>query len=59
MITLHYFEQEDFDQLIEWSGDAEYLLQWAGPQFHFPLSKEQLSNYLDAAYRGRFRSEGI
>jgi RimJ/RimL family protein N-acetyltransferase len=49
MITLKYFGQEDFDQLIEWSGDAQYLLQWAGPQFHFPLSKEQLTNYLDAA----------
>ncbi|OBR65217.1 aminoglycoside adenylyltransferase [Paenibacillus oryzae] len=49
MITLKYFGPDDFDQLIEWSGDAEFLLQWAGPQFQYPLSKEQLSLYLDAA----------
>ncbi|MHA7966756.1 GNAT family N-acetyltransferase [Paenibacillus sp. CAU 1782] len=49
MITLRHFEPEDFDQLMEWSGDEEYLLQWAGPQFHFPLSKDQLSSYLNAA----------
>lgn len=49
MITFQYFEPEDFDQLIEWSEDEAFLLQWAGPQFHYPLSREQLSDYLHGA----------
>ena len=49
MITLQYFEHTDFEQLIEWSGDDEFLLQWAGPQFQSPLTRDQLSNYLKEA----------
>ncbi|MDO3410585.1 GNAT family protein [Saccharibacillus sp. CPCC 101409] len=49
MITLRPFEAEDFDQLIEWSGDAAFLLQWSGPQFQYPLSREQLAEYLSTA----------
>ncbi|MWV42543.1 GNAT family N-acetyltransferase [Paenibacillus sp. HJL G12] len=49
MITLKYFEPSDFDQLIEWSGDEAFLLQWAGKQFQFPLNKEQLKQYLNEA----------
>ncbi|MBX4149174.1 GNAT family N-acetyltransferase [Paenibacillus lautus] len=49
MITLEYFEPADFNQLIEWSGDEEFLLQWSGPQFKYPLTTDQLIDYIDAA----------
>lgn len=49
MITLKYFEPADFDQLIEWSGDEAFLLQWSGPQFNYPLTTDQLVNYLNDA----------
>jgi RimJ/RimL family protein N-acetyltransferase len=49
MIRLDFFDRSDFKQLIEWSGDEAFLLQWAGPQFTYPLSEDQLENYLDGA----------
>ena len=49
MLTLKYFQTSDFEQLISWSGDEAFLLQWAGPQFKYPLTKEQLEAYLEDA----------
>jgi RimJ/RimL family protein N-acetyltransferase len=49
MIKLEYFNKSDFKQLIEWSGDEAFLLQWAGPQFKFPLTEEQITNYLEGS----------
>jgi RimJ/RimL family protein N-acetyltransferase len=44
-IQLVPFVEQDFAQLIEWSGNEAFLSQWAGPFFTYPLSKEQLSAY--------------
>lgn len=49
MLTLKYFEPSDFEQLISWSGDEAFLLQWAGVNFKYPLTKEQLEAYLEDA----------
>ncbi|MCQ4088416.1 GNAT family N-acetyltransferase [Saccharibacillus sp. JS10] len=49
MITLEYFEPADFNSLMEWSGDEKFLLQWSGPQFKYPLTVEQLTDYLEGA----------
>lgn len=49
MIELQYFTPSDFEQLMEWSGDAAFLLQWAGPQFKYPLSEDQLMQYIEGA----------
>jgi RimJ/RimL family protein N-acetyltransferase len=49
LVSLRYFNRADFAQLLEWSGDAEFLLQWAGPQFRHPLSPAQLDRYLASA----------
>jgi RimJ/RimL family protein N-acetyltransferase len=49
MIKLEYFNKSDFKQLIEWSGDEAFLLQWAGPQFKFPLTEEQITNYFEGS----------
>ncbi len=49
MIRLDYFGESDYKQLIKWSGDEAFLLQWAGPYFKFPLTEEQLDQYLEGA----------
>lgn len=49
MITLQYFEPSDFQQLISWSGDEAFLLQWAGPEFKYPLTEVQLLEYIKGA----------
>jgi RimJ/RimL family protein N-acetyltransferase len=49
MIEVRRFERCDFDRLIEWSPTAEFLLQWAGPFFTWPLDEEQLERYLESA----------
>ncbi len=47
MIKLEFFGSNDFQKLIEWITDEEFLFQWAGSQFIYPLSEEQLNNYID------------
>ncbi|PKH12062.1 GNAT family N-acetyltransferase [Planomicrobium sp. MB-3u-38] len=49
MITLRYFEQKDFKQLMDWVETAEFMLQWAGPSFVYPLNEFQLMEYLKDA----------
>lgn len=49
MIELQPFTQEDFSRLLEWSPTPEFLMQWAGPYFTFPLDEAQLEEYLRGA----------
>lgn len=49
LIKLEYFTADDFQQLIDWISNAEFALQWGGPAFKYPLTKEQLSSYLEEA----------
>jgi len=42
MILLQPFNKTDFNQLIAWETDEEALMQFAGPSFSFPLTKDQL-----------------
>jgi RimJ/RimL family protein N-acetyltransferase len=46
MIQLAYFEESDFEQLIEWIHNEELLLQWSGGMFLFPLTKDSMEWYL-------------
>lgn len=46
MLKLEQFSENDFDNLISWVSSKEELIQFAGPIFEFPLSKEQLKNYI-------------
>jgi RimJ/RimL family protein N-acetyltransferase len=46
MIILEKFVENDFEKLISWVSSKEELVQFAGPIFEFPLSKEQLKNYI-------------
>ncbi|MBD1383328.1 GNAT family N-acetyltransferase [Metabacillus arenae] len=49
MIELEYFERADFKQLIEWIDSPEFLLQWGGPVFEYPLDGGQLEKYMKNA----------
>ena len=46
MIALRPFARADFSRLIGWIPSPEFLLQWAGPAFTFPLDTSQLERYL-------------
>jgi RimJ/RimL family protein N-acetyltransferase len=49
MVELNFFEQSDFKQLIDWIETPEFLLQWGGPAFDFPLTINQLEKYIENA----------
>ena len=49
MLKLAYFSQNDFQQLIDWIPNAKFTLQWSGPAFTYPLTTEQLENYVSGA----------
>ena len=49
MIELQLFEETDIDRLISWVKSPEFLLQWAGPVFTYPLDWDQLMKHLEGA----------
>ncbi|MBM7578593.1 GNAT family N-acetyltransferase [Jeotgalibacillus terrae] len=49
MLELKYFERSDFQQLIDWIETQEFLMQWGGPNFNFPLDEKQLEKYIEHA----------
>lgn len=48
-ILLRYMDESDFQHLQRWSVSPEFLRQWAGPSFDYPLDQQQLQNYLEGA----------
>ena len=46
VIRLEKFSENDFEKLISWISNEEDLIQFAGSIFSFPLTKEQLNNYI-------------
>lgn len=55
MINLLPFTIEDSFELISKIKDKRMLLQFAGPAYHFPLTKEQLEDDLKNENRFMFR----
>jgi RimJ/RimL family protein N-acetyltransferase len=47
MVKLEPFTKADFDKLISWVNSEEILVQFAGPIFTFPLTHQQLEQYLE------------
>jgi len=62
MIELEPFLEEDFDRFISWIESEEQLIQFAGPIFSYPLSRDQLTAYIGSdkrrVYRVRLISSG-
>jgi len=55
MITLEKFTESDFDRLINWIKSEDDLILFAGPNFKFPLTKQQLSEYINSDNRKVFK----
>ena len=47
MIKLLPVIPDDFPKLISWATSEEFLMQWTGRTFKYPLSTEQLAEYYD------------
>ncbi len=46
VLKLEPFTRADFQALMDWIPDAFFAFQWGGPSFTYPLTVEQLENYL-------------
>jgi len=51
MIRFEKFETDDFGRLIAWITNEEEMILFSGPIFNFPLTKEQLENYIHCETR--------
>jgi RimJ/RimL family protein N-acetyltransferase len=51
-VELLPFAEDDFNELIAAVPDAKFLLQWAGPQYVYPLDRTQLEDTVARA-KGR------
>ncbi|QBZ25528.1 Aminoglycoside N6'-acetyltransferase [Bacillus cereus] len=49
VIKLESFKKSDFKQLINWINSKEFLIQWSGNAFTFPLDEQQLEKYIESA----------
>ena len=49
MVELKYFDRTDFKQLIDWIVSPQFLLQWGGSTFSYPLTENQLEKYIENA----------
>jgi RimJ/RimL family protein N-acetyltransferase len=55
MIELRPFTEYDFATLKSWIHSEEELVQFAGPIFSFPLTDEQLWNYIQMTDKRPFK----
>lgn len=46
MIRLEYFEEKDFEQLMDWINSEELMINWAGNLFSFPLTQKAMAWYI-------------
>src|SRR4051812_15055113 len=46
MVELQPFSLDDAETLIGWAVTPEFLLQWVGPTFEYPLDRAQLERHL-------------
>lgn len=45
-VRLETFEEEDIPRLMGWITSEDFLMQWSGPYFTYPLDEDQLRKYL-------------
>lgn len=48
-LIFRYISEADFEYLKRWSSSEDFLKQWAGPSFTYPLDDEQLQQYIAGA----------
>ncbi|MGE1031768.1 GNAT family N-acetyltransferase [Bacillus sp. GKis3/1] len=48
LITLEPFKRFNFKQLINWINSEEFLIQWSGNAFTYPLNDQQLEQYIES-----------
>lgn len=48
LIKLEPLKRSDFKQLINWIDSEEFLIQWSGNAFTYPLNEEQLEKYIES-----------
>ncbi|ARV91137.1 GNAT family N-acetyltransferase [Bacillus thuringiensis] len=48
VIKLEAFKKTDFKQLTNWINSEEFLIQWSGNVFTFPLDEQQLEKYIES-----------
>ena len=49
LIKLEPLKRSDFKQLINWIDSEEFLIQWSGNAFTYPLNEQQLENYIESS----------
>ncbi|HDR4724826.1 GNAT family N-acetyltransferase [Bacillus cereus group sp. Sample62] len=49
VIKLETFKKSDFKQLINWINFEEFLIQWSGNAFTYPLNEQQLEKYIESS----------
>ncbi|MGE7855390.1 GNAT family N-acetyltransferase [Bacillus sp. NPDC094064] len=49
VIKLEPIKRSDFKQLISWIHSEEFLIQWSGNAFIYPLDEQQLEKYTESA----------
>lgn len=48
LIKLEPFKRSDFKRLINWIDSEEFLIQWSGNAFTYPLHEQQLEKYIES-----------
>lgn len=48
LIKLEPLKKSDFKQLINWIDSEEFLIQWSGNAFTYPLNDQQLEQYIES-----------
>jgi len=49
VVKLDLFKRSDFQQLINWIDSENFLIQWSGNAFTYPLDEQQLYSYIERA----------
>lgn len=55
MIRLEKFTEDDFEQFISWMDTEMFMYQFSGASFTFPVTVEQLNEYIANKSRRIFR----
>ena len=58
IVHLEKFDPHGYDLLLSWVDSAESLMQFAGPTFTYPLTREQLDKSLSDENRLPFKLVG-